>query len=329
MRVVESFEKLQELLPAGQGCALTIGVFDGVHAGHQKLVQRTIDEARAGKLSSLVITFAEHPLAVLAPPYAPKRLILPERKEQVLEAMGVDFVACVRFSKAFAHQSPEEFIEQTLVGRCRMRTIICGHDFHFGRSGTGDVHLLRSYGERLGFSVIELGKVLVHGTLVKSTMIRDLVFAGDVERAATLLTRPYEVKGRVVTGFGRGRKLGFPTANLELLPNYIVPARGVYLCATHIEGEPGLHPTMLNIGYNPTFDVEKLSVEAHLLDVNQDLVGRTLHLFFLSRLRDERKFKGVEALIEQLDKDKSTSRELLETPEVKARLREARRIVGR
>lgn len=306
MKLFDTFDAVQAELGAQAATTVTIGVFDGLHLGHQTLIRKTTELARARGLVSLVITFPQHPLGVLAPPYCPKRLIYSDRKLQVLDSLRVDLTACVPFTREFAEQDPSDFLSDTLIRRCRVRSIICGYDFAFGRGGTGNISMLRNSSRELGFDLSVIEPVNEHDILVKSTMIRDLLYGGQVDKANRLLTRPYELRGTVVTGFGRGRQIGFPTANLDVDADHVIPARGVYLCAANIEGEQGINSAMVNIGYNPTFGSSQLTIEAHLLKFAGDLTGKRVKLFFLKRLRDERRFENAQQLIEQLRRDQMT-----------------------
>lgn len=313
MKTYTSFDSLADHLPPNSGTALTLGVFDGLHIGHQALINLTIETARSRELQSLVITFADHPLSVLAPPYCPKRLLYQDRKAHLAAKMGADLLAAIEFNQAFASQEAAEFVERVLVGKCRAKAIICGYDFTFGKSGQGNTALLREMGTGLGFEVKVVEAVAERWVFVKSSHIRDLLFEGAVEKAAVLLTRPYELRGEVMEGFGRGRTIGFPTANLKVSDTHAIPARGVYLCAAMVPGMAELRGAMVNIGFNPTFGNERLSIEAHLLDFEGDLRGKTLSLFFLSRLRDEHKFANAEALVDQLRRDRDGARRALES----------------
>ncbi len=311
MRIVTSIAEASASIPAGMGTALTLGVFDGIHLGHQELVRRVVGHAGKRGLVPLVVTFPDHPLTVLAPPYAPRLLVYPDRKARILEDMGVGILALVPFTAELAHRDPVEFAETTLAGQLRARVVVAGYDFAFGKAGAGNADILVELGGRLGFEVDVVDPVSEQAVFVKSTMVRDLLLAGDVEKAARLLSRPYELRGTVVRGFARGRTLGFPTANLEPTPRHLIPARGVYLCAALAAGERTPHGAMVNIGFNPTFGHGKMSVEAHLLDFDGDLTDRELSLFFLARLRDEQKFDGPQALVAQLNRDRLRARELL------------------
>ena len=313
MQVFDNFAHVSEALSAGGGSAVTIGVFDGIHLGHQALVRRTVEEAGSRGLDSLLVTFTEHPLAVLAPPYCPKKLIYADRKEQLLAELGVDIMARVEFTEGFSQQVPRDFVENVLVPLCRARLVVCGYDFSFGKGGGGDVALLRTLGQKHGFEVAEMDAVNAEEIVVKSTMIRDLLYGGEIEKVTQLLSRPYELRGLVVAGFSRGNQIGFPTANLHAAADHVAPARGVYFCAARISGERTLHAAMTNIGYNPTFGPGRKTIETHLLDFSRQIRGQLLQVFFLHRLRDEQKFDSLDALVEQLHRDRDESRRLVNT----------------
>jgi len=319
---VKIFESIGELgaTRARRGpTALTIGVFDGLHTGHQALIKRTVEQARARSCAALVITFAAHPLSVLAPPYCPRKLVYPERKVQLLHSMGVDVMARLPFTAEFSQLTPVDFVERILVEACDAKVVVCGYDFSFGRSGEGNREMLATLGERFGFDVDEVEAVTDdEGVFVKSTMVRDLIYSGDISRANSLLALPFELQGNVVRGYGRGNKIGFPTANLEVATDHVIPAHGVYLAFAMTHKDKGIHGAMVNIGYNPTFGRDRLSIEAHLLDYEGDLVARKVSLFFLRRMRDERRFESIEALTRQLHTDRENSLKLLEGDDMNA-----------
>lgn len=306
---------------------LTIGVFDGLHRGHQTLIEQVRLVARKKGVLAGVMTFPEHPLTVLAPPFAPKKLLYPDRKLQLLRKAGLDFAIYQNFTREFSRLSPEDFVKNVLVERAHVRTVVCGEDFCFGAQGKGKVADLRALAGRYGFEV-EVISPVVHGTMfVRSTLVRDLLYTGDVTLAASLLTRPHELRGLVVRGAGRGRQLGFPTANLEVNPSYAIPARGVYTCLGFLPASETLHLTVVNIGFNPTFGSERLTIEAHLLDFEGDLVGADLYLFFLKRLRDEMRFPSAEALAQQIQADCLSARAYCETNEAQDRIHAVEELV--
>ncbi len=306
---------------------LTVGVFDGLHLGHQALIKHAISRAKEKGICSAVLTFREHPLAILAPPFCPKRLLYPDRKQQILAELGIDFLACVRFTRDFARQSPEEFVRNYLVSRCKTKGVVCGPDFTFGTNGSGTVETLRDLGEKFGFFVDVVEPCSVDNMFARSTIVRDLLFTGELDKVYRILTRPYELRGTVVPGHARGHKLGFPTANLDPTPQFVVPARGVYVCAVAGDRVPGVLPAMVNIGYNPTFGSDRLTIEAHILNFAGELRGTKLSLFFLKRLRDEQVFSGADALIRQLTRDREQTVSIWEEPGVKVMVGEVDRLL--
>lgn len=319
MEILNSFESLHSRLVECQGesgntvgTALTIGVFDGIHLGHQELIRRTINIAKEKNLKSVVVSFDEHPLTVLAPPHSPKRLLPKKHKSDLIRQTGVDFYLEIPFTIHFSKIPAEEFVVDMLVRKARVKEVLCGYDFSFGAMGQGNIALLKSLGERFGFHLSVLGAVDQEGVLIKSTHIRDVVSRGNVVEAAQYLGRPHIIEGTVVEGMKRGRQLGFPTANLNVSPLNMIPDIGVYFCMVEIDGEENDRPAMVNIGISPTFSENRYSIEAHLIDYSGDLYGKKLGLKFIKRIRDEKKFASVGELVEQLEKDRTVSRELVE-----------------
>lgn len=317
MRVAEDFDELAGLLDGSPGSTITIGVFDGLHAGHQALIRRTVTEAHKRGVQSVVATFKTHPIEVLAPPYTPRRLIYPDRKQRYVSDLGVDLMVNLTFDADFARQNPEEFVRRKLLEKARIQAIVCGYDFSFGHRGSGSSDLLRRLGNAEGFDVIVLDPVDDGGVAVKSTMVRDLLLTGHVADAMRYLTRPYELRGNVVTGFARGRTLGFPTANLDVDSLHVIPLPGVYACLAELRGSRELRGAIVNIGHKPTFGPLALTIEAHLLNFSGELVGHEIALFFLRRMRDERKFESTDALVDQLKRDQAEAIAFLETKEMR------------
>lgn len=315
MKVITDLNLVRESLPLGTGTSLTVGVFDGLHLGHQALIRRTVEEARRSGLASLIVTFAEHPLSVLAPPYTPRRLIYPDRKQRQIERLFVDLMLNITFTHEFAGQTPVQFVN-ALLAKCAMRVMVCGYDFTFGSGGTGSTADLARMAEQRGFRVLVFDPVAESGIAVKSTMVRDLLLSGHVQQTAHFLSRPYELRGQVMEGLGRGRTLGIPTANLQVSSRHIIPQVGVYLCFAQVRDTHILYPALVNIGTNPTFGARELTIEAHLLGATLELVGKELILFFARRLRDERKFANADALTEQIRRDREVALELLGSPEL-------------
>jgi riboflavin kinase/FMN adenylyltransferase len=284
-------------------CA-TIGNFDGVHLGHQAILQSVIAAAKQRSAPSLLITFDPHPLAVVAPSRGPKLLQTRRQKLETLEATGLDGMLLVPFDRELAALTGEEFFGGYLAQRIRFASVHVGANFRFGRARGGDIRLLQSIGAELGFSVVAVPPVSVDGETVSSSAIRTAVDAGEVARAWSLLGRPFAVTGEVVHGDGRGRGLGFPTANVAV-DNETVPRRGVYVTETMALG--ARYPSITNVGVRPTFGGSNLSVESHLIDVDEDLYGERVEVRFLARLRDEAKFSGPAELADQLARDQAAA----------------------
>ncbi|HEY6546894.1 MAG TPA: riboflavin biosynthesis protein RibF, partial [Vicinamibacteria bacterium] len=255
-----------------------------------------------------------HPAQVLAPDRAPRRIMTPAQRQEHLAALGVDALAVLPFTRELAAESPEAFVRQALVGRLGALSVVVGEDFRFGAARAGDVPLLRQLGSRLGFDVVAVPAVVEAGSAVSSTRIREALAEGDVETAAALLGRPHFVDGLVVAGQARGRTLGFPTANLAS-DNEIFPRTGVYAARVLVDFEPGKPgegvSAAVNLGRRPTFGGGEPTVEAHLLDFDGELYGRSLRVSFMARLRDERRFDGPEALKAQIQEDIRAARRVL------------------
>ncbi len=288
---------------------LTIGVFDGVHLGHKHLISRLKELARRQGFASGVITFPQHPQEVLSPQTGLPWLTGLELRIALLKDEGVDIVVPLSFTPQLASLSPEKFIN-LLKEHLRMRGLVVGPDFALGKNREGDIDTLHRLGREMGFSVTVVPPMTIDGAVVSSTAIRQALADGDMKEAQKLLGRPFRLEGRVVGGDKRGRKLGFPTANLEIAPGQALPAGGVYACRAYINGQ--IYSAMTNIGSHPTFGGSQKLIETYLIDYKGDLYGRKLALDFIERLRDEKKFDTAEQLEEQMAKDVRQGRAILE-----------------
>jgi riboflavin kinase/FMN adenylyltransferase len=292
--------------------AMTIGVFDGVHRGHRSLVERAAAGAAELGGEAVAVTFDPHPAAVLAPDHVPPVLTdTAEKIGRLLEA-GADRAAVLAFTRELAGLSPEEFVDDHLFAIGRLALLVIGPDFALGRGRVGNAERLAAIGRTRGFRV-EVVPALVDGQeVISSTRVRRLIQRGEVAVAARLLGRPATVSGRVVTGDGRGRTIGIPTANLDVPAARCRPATGVYAVRIHAEGETtGGHPGVMNVGTRPTFDGSGIRFEVHRLDWTGEAVGRTWHVELVARLREERKFDGVDALVARIRQDVAEARQLL------------------
>jgi riboflavin kinase/FMN adenylyltransferase len=304
------------------GCAVTIGAYDGVHLGHRAVIATVRERAAERGLPTTVVTFDRHPAMVVRPETAPRLLTDLEQKLELLEDTGVERVVVIHFDEQRASEEAADFVDEVLVGQLGTRLVVVGDDFHFGRGRRGNVALLREMGEREGFEVAGLDLVGADGLpaaadtdRVSSTAIRHLLTAGSLDQANAWLGRPHEVRGVVKPGDKRGRALGFPTANVSVPGDILLPADGIY--AGWYERPDGtVHPTALSLGRRPTFYQEAHAslLECYLLDFDGDLYEEPAHVRFVARLRGERRFESVEALVAQMDLDVREARKRLDHP---------------
>lgn len=299
------------LPPTVEGTVITVGTFDGVHCGHQDVIRRLVRRARELDLPSILLTFEPHPLAVVRPESAPPLLTLPSEKLEALAPLGLDYVVILPFTPLLASYPAEQFVDVVLRGRYRLRELLVGYDHGFGRERQGSAEVLQRLASSRGFSVQVVRPVSTADELaVSSTKIRRAVSAGELGAAALALGRPYSVSGRVVSGNGRGRTLGYRTLNLEP-PDHrkLLPPQGVY--AVRVQTPDGLHDGMLNLGPRPTFGDAEVGIEVHLLDASGDWYGAWVKVDFVARLRDTRRFQDADALRSQLDQDERDARRAL------------------
>jgi riboflavin kinase / FMN adenylyltransferase len=296
--------------PSGWGrSVVTIGVFDGVHRGHQQTIGYAVERAAALGIASVVVTFDPHPSEVVRPGSHPAVLTESARKAELIESLGVDVLCVVEFTAQFSQLTPEAFVHDVLVEHLHSSLVVVGESFRFGHKAAGDVGLLNRLGRTFGFAVEDAPLVADGDVIFSSTYIRSLVDAGDVAAAAVALGRPHRVEGIVVRGDQRGRELGFPTANLLCAPHVAIPADGVYAAWLQLRGKT--YQAAVSIGTNPTFAGLERRVEAYLLDFDGDLYGERVGLDFVVRLREMRKYEGPEKLIKQIALDVDETRTVL------------------
>jgi riboflavin kinase/FMN adenylyltransferase len=288
-----------DLRPDGKKVCLAIGFFDGVHLGHQQIIRQTIGDARQHEAIALVLTFDRHPNTVVAPARVPQLIYSLPQKLRAVESLGADVLLLLHFDKDLSERTGEAFVRNLTNELGSIRSICVGANFTFGHKRSGNVELLRKLGADLNFTVHGLSAVALDGKAVSSKRIRETVSAGNLDAASQMLGRAYSLSGQVVRGDGLGRQLGFPTANLDVA-GLILPPGGVY--AAHAEAGGRNYRAVLNIGFRPTIaqPQPQLRVEAHLLDFSGDLYGQELELFFVEKLRDEKKFGSVEELRRQI-----------------------------
>jgi len=302
-------ELLERSTPLFDACAVALGTFDGVHIGHRQIFEQAVALARACGWPAVAFTFDRHPAATIAPSRRPPLLTTFQRRIALILEAGIAHVVVVRFDEEFSRVPAEEFARRILSRALGAKAVVVGRDFRFGSGARGDVGLLERMASDLGYTLRVVPPVTVGGEKVSSTAIRSFVAKGDVEMAARLLGRPYLLEGVVVHGEARGRTLGYPTANLAVSEELLVPAEGVYLTKAH-DREAGLgpFPGLTAIGTRPSFGPGARSIETHLLDYQGDLYGRRLSLEFCARLRDISAFEGAESLVRQIEVDVAQAR---------------------
>lgn len=287
---------------SGRGSVIAIGTFDGIHLGHQKVLEYAIGRAKETGAVATALTFEPPPVKVLRPEAAPARISTNQQRMDWFGALGMEAAVVIPFTKELAALTPEEFVRQILVEQLKVKAVVVGDNFRFGAKQAGDVKFLREMGMREGFEVVIHPPVMLNEKVVSSTLVRKLVSEGDVRHAARLLGRPFALTGEVVSGTGTGKKFTFPTLNLKP-EQELLPTRGVYITRTVLEGETSSHRSVTNVGNRPTFNGSGLSVETHLLDYSGNFAPKTIEIRFWKRLRAEKKFAGVEELKEQIAKD--------------------------
>lgn len=308
MKVVSATDRSIPQTPS----VVTIGTFDGVHIGHQKIIKKLTKKASKENLISVVLTFFPHPRMVLQQnPNIELLNTIAERKE-ILSALELDFIYIKEFTKEFSELSARDFVKTVLVDTLHAKYVIIGYDHQFGKDRSANIDDLRKFGAEFGFQVEEISAQDVEEVAVSSTKIRTALKTGDITTANSYLGYSYYINGTVVRGKGFGKKMEFPTANIHVPDAYkLIPKDGVYVVSSMYQDQ--VIYGMMNIGNNPTFDADKKTIEAHFFDFNEDLYGQDLKIMFLDRLRHEHKFESVEALIEQLRRDRTKAQQFIAT----------------
>jgi riboflavin kinase/FMN adenylyltransferase len=305
---MKAFSNIEDQQLSVTGSVVTLGNFDGIHLGHQALIRHTVEESKRLGYPSIVLTFEPHPLKVLAPERAPRLLLTYQDKLDLFQTYGVDIVVAQRFDRQFASITAEDFVRRFLVGRLRTKKLWVGRDLRFGQGRKAGTEDLIRMAPEVGFQVGVLDPISSNGVRISSSRIRGLVETGCVDEVQAMLGRYHFVSGRVVTGQGRGRKLGFPTANISIQTE-VIPLNGIY--ATLIEVNNRGWPSVSSVGVNPTFGEGPRTVESFIFDLDSDIYGETAKLFFVKRIRDEKKFATVEDLIAQMHGDVDHAKAIL------------------
>lgn len=281
---------------------IALGSFDGLHIGHMSLINKTIELAKQNNVKSMVYTFKNHPITTINKNMAPKLIMDNETKIEILGDWGIDIINLVEFDKNFMHISPENFIF-AMVKCYKPKGFIVGFNYRFGYKNHGDVKILKKLCDNLNVELYVMESVKYKDDIVSSTRIRESISKGDIEDANKMLIKPYKLQGKVILGRQIGNKIGFPTANLDFGTEFVIPRGGVYF--TYLEYNSKIYKGITNIGFNPTVQGSKLSIETHILNFNEDIYGKEIKVYFIEKIRNEVKFDSVEKLKMQLENDKA------------------------
>jgi len=288
-------------LDVNQGTGIALGNFDGLHMGHLKLITRLLEICKQKKLKSMVYTFDHHPKNVMASKTVTPLIYPNDEKARILGKYDLDYLYFEEFNKEFMMIQPEDFVKKILVNTLNVKYIVVGYNYRFGYKGSGDAELLKTLSERYGFEVEVIMPVMIHDTVVSSSVIRHLIQDGEVDKASIFLTRHYSIRGRVTEGKKLGNKLGFPTINIIPPEHIILPSKGVYITKVRVGGQTYCGVT--NVGDNPTVGDIGVRIETHLIDFNGDLYGMEAEILFLKKIRDQKKFKNIQELSYQIAED--------------------------
>ena len=281
--------------------AIALGSFDGIHKGHRQLIQSLNDIKKEKECLTMVYTFREHPMTIISPGDIPLRITNNEEKIDILRGLGIDFLVFNEFTSEFSKATPCQFVRKHLADKYNIDTIVIGYNFRFGARGEGDIETMIELGKDIGFDVKVIPPIRLYGDVISSSKIRRFIGDGDVSKAAEFLGYPYSLSGKVIRGRGRGRQLGFPTANLEYETTKVIPSHGVYLTLGLFEDV--VMWGLTNIGTNPTFGQRDLCIETHLIGYSGNLYGKEMQIYFLEKIRDEIKFNSAEELVRQMNQD--------------------------
>ena len=303
MVVFNSLEEIKNV----EACCVALGNFDGVHVGHQALISRAVEKARKLGLKSGVFTFSTHPKNLIPGQKPVKNIIYQEEKAALLEKLGVDYLFNIEFTKEIMRTPPEDYIRMFLVEKFNAKEVFCGFNYRYGFKAAGDGNLLRACGIKYGFNVNQIEPVIIDGDVVSSTLIRGLIMAGEMDECEKYLGRNYDIGGEVVVGNRLGKTIGFPTSNIMLDESMVLPPNGVYVTYCLYNGIK--YPSITNVGVKPTIGEFKKNMETHIFNFDKELYGKHIKIEFLKKTRDEVKFRSVEELSAQIEKDCNQARE--------------------
>lgn len=297
---MKKFETIEDIAQIEPSC-VALGNFDGVHVGHRQLIGSAVEKAREKGLASAVFTFSNHPKSLIPGAKPVKNIVYQEEKEALIEALGVDYYFNFAFTKEIMTMPPETFVKTFLADKMNAKEIFCGFNYHFGYKGEGDTKLLRILGAKYGFHVNEVKAVSIDGDVVSSTLIRNMIMAGEMEECSKYLGRNYDIGGEVVVGNRLGRTIGFPTSNIMIDESMVTPPNGVYITYCIYNGVK--YPSITNVGIKPTIGSFKKNMETHIFNFDKELYGKQIKVEFIKKTRDEVKFRNIEELSAQIAKD--------------------------
>jgi riboflavin kinase/FMN adenylyltransferase len=301
---MQEIKALKDIPTPSDSCAVAIGNFDGIHLGHQKILQVLIDEAKKENLFPLVLTFHPHPAKILAKRKMELLQTIEQRLDEIKKS-GIQMTVVLSFDRALSQISAEDFIRTIIVQKLKAKKVVVGENFRFGKDREGDVTKLHDWAPHYGFTVQSIPPVVIQGSVVSSSLIRKLLHQGKIEKVNLLLGRPYKIEGTVVKGKSRGKKLGYPTANIHPM-NDITPP-GVFISEVGIGRQ--IYPSITHVGSKPTFDEQDLMIESYIIDYNDVLYKKKLRVYFLKKIREEKKFETAEALSIQISNDLEKARD--------------------
>ena len=305
MKIIRGSRNIREEI---KNPVLTLGNFDGVHVGHQAIFRNVTLRSKEIDGTSVVFTFEPHPLKIIAPDRCPPLLTSFHKKMELIQEAGIDMVICADFNRRFADQHPRDFAKNILYKKVRAKEIFVGYDYTFGRGREGTIAYLKKMGNEFGFKVNVVDPVKIDVNLVSSSLIRELIEDGKIEQASLFLGRTYSIKGKVIDGHKKGTVIGYPTANIDV-HHELIPHTGVY--GVRVVNEGIYYDGIANVGFNPTFNRDSLSVEVHIFDFKKDIYGKEIEIAFIGRIREEIAFKSAQELVEQIGQDVKRAKDIL------------------
>lgn len=296
MKIFNSLEEIKDI----KSTVVALGNFDGVHIGHKELIRRAKESAKIAGMKSAVFTFSNHPRNLISGGNV-KNILYPEQKIQIIDSLGVDYLFNIPFTNEICHLDPTDYVDRILIDKFKMKEVYCGFNYHFGYKAGGNIRLLMDLSLSRGFGIQVMEPFKVGNDVVSSTLIRNMIEAGDLENCKVFLGRNYNIGGTVVVGKRNGRKFGFPTCNIVIDSTMITPPNGVYVTFCNVDGKR--YPSITNVGVKPTIGIFDKNIETHIFNFNQDLYGRRINVEFLKKIRDEIKFNSIDELTKQISDD--------------------------